>query len=73
MRTLLVALITFILMAVVFWALGGFISTVWNPMAWPGIGRLLLVVCCLGIGGPISIGTGCAYWEEVEVPRRKQS
>lgn len=36
MRTVIVGVLAFIVLVTLFWAIGGFISTVWNPMAWKG-------------------------------------
>lgn len=71
MKTLLVGAVAFIFMVLLFWLCGGFVSTVWNPMAWEGIGRFMLILCSFGIGGPIAVGAACAYHEEMQDRKRK--
>lgn len=72
MRTLLVGLLAFIALVTLLWAMGGFISTIWNPMVWNGFGRALLVLASLGIALPLAGLAATGYYEEFEKPKRKQ-
>lgn len=72
MRTVIVGVLAFIVLVALFWAMDGFISTVWNPMTWNGFGRALLVLASVGIALPLSGLAAAGYYEEVEKPRQKQ-
>lgn len=72
MRTVIVGVLAFIVLVALFWAMGGFISTVWNPMAWNGFGRTLLVLASVGVALPLSSLAAAGYYEEIEKPRQKQ-
>lgn len=72
MRTLLVGLLAFIALVTLLWAMGGFISAIWNPMAWNGFGRLILVLTVLGIALPLSSIAAIGFYEEIEKPRSKR-
>lgn len=72
MRTFLVGLLSFIVLVTLLWAMGGFISAIWNPMAWNGFGRLILVLAVLAIALPLSSLAAVGYYEEIEKPRTKR-
>lgn len=71
MRVLIVGFMAFLFAAFILWLAGAFISGVWNPMVWVGVGRFLYVVMLFCVALPAGIGCGCWYHDEMDKPRSK--
>lgn len=70
MRVLSVGVMGFFVAAVLLWLAGAFISGIWNPMLWLGIGRFTYVVMLFCVALPAGIGAGVSYDDAMKRGRR---
>lgn len=66
MRTLIVVVMTFICITLLLWFCFGFISAVWNPMAWEAVARFFFVCVVLFFGCFGSLFAGACYDEHIK-------